>query len=85
MSVSLTLPVSQIFDYVSHYDYCDGIKGFVMCILKRDICVDLRCGSVIQDIVIYDDGYMQLFQDDKIYTTSLFLAHGFVWVSPCFT
>lgn len=85
MSVCLNIPVSEIFDYVSYYDYCEGIKGFVMCILKRDVCAELRCGSVVQDIVIYDDGSMQLFQDDKVYTTYLTLSSGLVWVHSSFT
>ncbi len=53
--------ISQLFDFVSFYRFCDGITGYYMCILKRDLCPELLTGQVVDDIVIYSDGWMEVF------------------------
>lgn len=73
-SIHVTLPLNQLFDYVSYYDYGDGIKGFVMCILKKDICTELKRGNVVEDIVIYEDGMMDIFNYNRVYRTYITLG-----------
>ena len=32
-----------------------------MCILKKDLCPNLLAGHVVDDIVVYSDGMMEVF------------------------
>jgi len=53
--------VSQLFDFVSYYCFSEGITGYYMCMLKRDLCPQLLAGQIVDDIVVYSDGWMDVF------------------------
>jgi len=53
--------IHQLFEYVNYYHYAEGITGYYMCLLKKNLCPDLLAGQIVNDIVIYSDGNMDVF------------------------
>jgi len=53
--------INQLFEFVNYYQYCEGITGYYLCLLKRNLCPDLVAGQIVNDIVVYSDGYMDVF------------------------
>lgn len=73
-ATALTIDFDHIFDYVSYYDYCDGIRGFISCTLKRDLCAELKKGMVVDDIVMYTDGWLEIYIAGLKYILQIMLS-----------
>lgn len=73
--------VYQIFDYCSYFEIIDGITRYYPCILKRDVCPDLRTGNIVDEIVIYNDGKMEIYNHGRKYLLDLYLCTGIPTIS----
>lgn len=60
-----------MFSYVNYYTFCEGITRFHLCRMKVDVCPEIRCGYIVDDIIVYDDGQLDIFVYGRKYTTRI--------------
>jgi hypothetical protein len=80
-ATALTINFDHLFDFVNYYEYTEEIRGFVNCRLKRDLCTELRRGMLVDDIVMYTDGWLDIHHDGKKYSLQIMLTTPCVCVS----
>lgn len=68
--------IDNLFQYSNYYYICDGITRYHLCCMKRDVCPDIRAGYFVDDIIVYDDGQMDIYAYGRKYRTPIYLCTG---------